>query len=256
MKPILVTGGTGTLGRAVVRQLLDDGREVRVLSRRPRPEHAPAGVDWVTGDLLDGTGLDRALAGEAVVVHCASNPRAPREDIDGTARLLEAARRAGTPHLVNVSIVGADRVANRYYRAKVGVEELIEESGLPFSNLRATQFHEFVHDMARKLGGGPLAVVPAGMPVQPVAVGEVAARLAGLAVGEPAGRVADLGGPQVRPFAELVRACLETDGHRRPMLRLRLPGKAGRAMREGCLLTTEPGAGRGTFAEYLAALPG
>jgi nucleoside-diphosphate-sugar epimerase len=95
--PILVTGGNGTLGRGVVTRLLDAGHEVRVLSRHPRPASAPAGMGWVTGELLSGQGLADAVTGVGAVVHCASDPRRPRVDVDGTRNLLRTGRAAGTP---------------------------------------------------------------------------------------------------------------------------------------------------------------
>src|SRR5262249_46331195 len=102
---ILVTGGTGTLGRLVVARLRDAGGEVRVLSRRRR--EAAEGIELVTGDLDTGAGIDAAVAGAAVVVHCAG---AAKGDEDKARILVQAAARAGARHLVYISVVGADRV--------------------------------------------------------------------------------------------------------------------------------------------------
>ena len=96
MTAILVTGSTGTLGRALVPQLTAAGHEVRAFSRRPRPSSTPPQA-WATGDLRANTGLDEALAGIDVVVHCAS---AQRGDQAAARNLIAAARRAGAPHLV------------------------------------------------------------------------------------------------------------------------------------------------------------
>ena len=73
-QPILVTGGTGTLGRAVVRRLIDAGSDVRVLSRRP-PEDGPRGLEWVTGALSTGAGIGQAVRGVAEIIHCAIDVR-------------------------------------------------------------------------------------------------------------------------------------------------------------------------------------
>ena len=148
-QPILVTGGSGTLGRGVVARLLAAGHQVRVLSRRPRPAGGTATAEWVTGDLLCGDGLAGAVTGVEAIVHCAGDPRRPRVDSNGTRNLLRAARAAGAPHLVDISIVGVDRVPYRYYQAKLQAERLIQASGLPWTILRATQFHQLV-----LLGGG------------------------------------------------------------------------------------------------------
>jgi uncharacterized protein YbjT (DUF2867 family) len=160
-QPILVTGGSGTLGRSVVDRLLAGGHQVRVLSRRPRPAGAPTALGWVTGELVSGRGLAAAVADVAVIVHCVSNPLRPRVDIDGTRNLVEAARAAGIWHLVDISIVGVDRVPFRYYQTKLAAERLIQASGLPWTILRATQFHQLVLLVARGLARLPLVPVPA-----------------------------------------------------------------------------------------------
>lgn len=113
MNTILVTGGTGTLGRALVGELLDRGREVRVLSRNPRPVVGPS-PSWAQGDLRRGPGLGHAVAGVDTIVHCATGPVG---DLTAAGNLAEAARNAGDPHLIYISIVGVDRIDFGYYRA-------------------------------------------------------------------------------------------------------------------------------------------
>ena len=251
MSTVLVTGGTGTLGREVVRQLADAGHAVRVLSRRPRDGAAP-GVEWAVGDLTTGAGVAEAVRGVAAIVHCASDGRAPAGDISGTRNLLEAARAAGSPHLVYISIVGIEGVPLRYYRAKLHVERLIEASGEPWTVLRATQFHDLVHTISRLLARLPIVPVPARTSFQPVDVRDVAARLVELASGPPAGRVADFGGPEVRSTTELVRATIQALGRRRLVVPVLVPGRVFRGYRRGGHLAPEHADGRRTYAEYLA----
>ncbi|MFG2122056.1 SDR family oxidoreductase [Streptomyces sp. NPDC048710] len=242
MTTILVTGGTGTLGRLVTERLRVDGHEVRVLSRHTRPY----AVDLREG----GPGLDAALAGVETVVHCASSPRGGDEQ--AADHLIAAARRAGVGHLVYISIVGVDRVPFGYYRSKLAVERRIEESGLGWTVLRATQFHDLVVTVLRGLAKPPVVLVPAGVPDQPVEVAEVADRLAELALAAPAGRVPDMAGPEVRTFDSLARAYLRATGRRRPVVGLPLFGKTYRAFRAGGHLAPEQAVGKGTFEEYLA----
>jgi uncharacterized protein YbjT (DUF2867 family) len=242
MGSILVTGGTGTLGRAVVDALRSEGREYRVLSRRPADDPAR-----VTGDLTSGAGLDEALRGTEAVLHCATDTRAPRHDVTGTRNLIEAAHRNGAPHLVYISIVGIDRVPMPYYRVKQQVERLVSGSGLPWTILRATQFHDLVRTVATLAGRLPIAVAPAGTSFQPVDVRDVAARLVELATGAPAGRADDLGGPEVRTAGDLFRATL---GHRR-VIPVRLPGRIAAGYRAGGHLAPGHADGRITYAEYL-----
>ncbi|MGW7042660.1 SDR family oxidoreductase [Streptomyces avermitilis] len=243
MTTILVTGGTGTLGRLVTERLRADGHEVRVLSRHAQPY----AVDLIRG----GAGLDAAVAGVDVIVHCATSPRGGDEK--AAANVIAAARRAGVAHLVYISIVGVDVVPLGYYRTKYAVEKLVEESGLGWTILRTTQFHDLVVQLLQALAKPPVMLLPAGVRDQPIEVSEVAGRLAELAVGAPAGRVADMGGPEVRTFPELARAYLKATGKRRPPVNVRLAGGAYRALRDGGHLTPGRAVGKGTFEAYLAA---
>ncbi|MFI5824434.1 SDR family oxidoreductase [Streptomyces rishiriensis] len=242
MTTILVTGGTGTLGRLVTERLRADGHEVRVLSRRT----PPYAVDLREGGAL----LDSAVAGVDTVVHCASSPRGGDERAAG--HLIAAARRAGVRHLVYISIVGVDRVPYGYYRAKLAVEKLVEESGLGWTVLRATQFHDLLVQAFQALARVPVLLLPAGVSDQPVEVAEVADRLAELAVGAPAGRAEDMGGPEVRTAESLARAFLKASGRRCAVLNVPLFGAAYRGFRSGGHLAPERAVGKGTFEDYLA----
>src|SRR3989337_3515075 len=145
MPRALITGGTGVLGREVAGRLSQAGYSVRVVSRRAAPaEGAP--TEWAQAQIETGEGLAEAVAGVDVIVHCASSPfRRTREvDVEGTRRLLAAAGRVGVSHFVYISIVGVDRIPLPYYKAKLAAERLIEESGVPYSILRATQFHSLI----------------------------------------------------------------------------------------------------------------
>ncbi|MEV7547065.1 NAD(P)H-binding protein [Streptomyces sp. NPDC089915] len=244
MSTILVTGGTGNLGALVVRTLREQGREVRALSR--------SSAEYPV-DLRDGAGLDAAMAGVRVVVHCASSPRGGDEVAAG--HLIEAARRAGTvTNLVYISIVGVDVVPFGYYRTKLRVERMLEGSGLGVTILRTTQFHTLVAQVAGAAARLPLPVVPLprGVRVQPIAVEEVADRLVELAVPEAAGRVADMGGPEVRTLEEWGRAYLAAVGSRRRVVGVPMAGRAYAGFRRGGILAPDRAVGRVTFGEFLA----
>ncbi|WP_328609437.1 NAD(P)H-binding protein [Amycolatopsis sp. NBC_00345] len=246
-KQILVTGGTGRLGRALVPRLLDTGHDVRVLTRG---KHEPAAHRWVVGDLRTGSGLAGAAAGADVIIHLATTTG--RGDVAATGRLIEAATAAGAPHLVYVSIVGIDRIALGYYRAKLACERLVERSGLPWTILRATQFHDLIAticDVQRLL---PVTLMPSGLRFQPVDVTEVAGRLVTLAAGPAANRAPDLGGPEAREAAELARGYLLAIGRRRPVWAVPLPGKVIRDYRAGHHLAPDRATGRITFDDFLA----
>ncbi|MET8799864.1 NAD(P)H-binding protein [Nocardia sp. NPDC004568] len=247
-KRILVTGGTGRLGRVFVPQLLAAGHDARVLTRSERP---PEAHRWVVGDLSTGAGLGDALAGIEVIVHLATTNG--RGDITATRALIEAAQASGRPHLVYLSIVGIDDHALGYYRAKVECEALIARSELPWTILRATQFHDLIAEICDAQRLLPVLAMPSKVSFQPVDVTEVADRLAGLAAGPASGRVPDLGGPQIRAATDLARAYLRVLGRRRPVLAVPLPGRAMRDFRAGRQLAPDHKDGRITFEEFLAA---
>ncbi|HET6743443.1 MAG TPA: NAD(P)H-binding protein [Kribbella sp.] len=240
MTSILVTGGTGTLGRPTVARLRAGDHQVRVLSRKPGP-------DRVVADLSTGDGLAAAVDGADIVVHLATS--GGRADVAQTRNLLAAA--AGLRHLIVMSIAGIDRVPLSYYRSKLEGERLVAESGVPYTILRATQFHNLVDQVFGAQRFLPALLAPAVM-LQPIAVEEVAVRLAELVEQPPVnGRVDDIGGPERTPVVELARLWKQARSARRPVLPLRLPGKTFGALAAGALSVDGPAYGRITFAEYL-----
>jgi uncharacterized protein YbjT (DUF2867 family) len=244
---ILVTGGTGTLGRVVVQRLVAQSRPVRVLSRGPPPAE-PGPAEWAIGDLKTGRGVGAAVAGADVIVHCATG----LGDVGAAQHLIASARRAGSPHLTYISIVGVDRTPAGYYKSKLKVERLVEHSGLPWTVLRATQFHQLILRGCEALARLPVLPVPAGTSFQPIEAGEVAARLAELATGPAAGRVPDMGGPEVRGAASLALSYLAARGRDRPVVPVRLPGTVFAGYRRGDHLAPDHAVGRVTFEEFLA----
>jgi uncharacterized protein YbjT (DUF2867 family) len=250
--PILLTGGTGTLGRHVTPRLLDAGCTLRVLSRHQRE---PAdGTEHVTGDLLRGEGIEPAVDGIETVLHLAGGPKG---DDAATRNLMRAASRAGVKHVVYISVIGADRVPVGWLKSKLAAEQAVADSGVPWTTLRAAQFHDLVLTVVQKIAKLPVVPVPGGLRFQPVDSRDVADRLVELTLGEPAGRVPDLAGPKVYGVAELVGGYLQARDKHRPMLPVRMPGKAGRAYRAGENLTLEGAVlGRRTWEDFLAERQG
>jgi uncharacterized protein YbjT (DUF2867 family) len=260
MTLVLVTGGTGRAGRPVVQRLHDAGRELRVLSHTR--EGTIDGVEYARADLVNDEGVDRAIRGANVIIHCAGVPSFGRDQAM-TANLVQAARRLPEPpHLVKISVVGADRVpVGRglgklmfgYFESMRATERAVERSGLPYTTLRATQFFELVALMAQAMARLPLIPVPAGIRFQPVDAGDVADRLIELADGAPAGLAPDFGGPTAYPMAVLVRSYLQAADRHRPLLPVRVPGKIARAVRDGANLPAANATlGQRTWEEFLA----
>jgi uncharacterized protein YbjT (DUF2867 family) len=246
MNTIAVAGGTGVVGRRAVAALRERGAQVRVLSRD-------------TGfDLLTGAGLDEALDGVTAVVDVSniSTTKAKRSVAffeTATSNLLRAERRAGVEHHVTLSIVGSDRVDLGYYAGKRRQEELVRTGDVPWTILRATQFHEFAAQVAGQMRG-PVVVVPR-MRTQPVAAAEVGDLLATLALDAPAGMAEELAGPEVHELPDLVRRLLRARHARRLTLPVRLPGEVGRGLAGGALLPRGDGPrGRQTWDSWLAGV--
>ncbi len=233
MQHILVTGGAGRLGRLVVKHLSTAGYPVRGTSRRASPGEDWPGAQWVQADLVTGAGLHRAVQGMDVVVHTAGKGTW-QVDFEGTRRLLDAAREAGVSHVVYISIVGIDKVPYAYGKAKLACEDLIEHSSLPWSILRATQFHYGIDFLLQMLTRLPLvALLPTDLLLQPVAEEEVAGRLCEIVQAGPSGRLPDMGGPKVSTSGELARIWLKQHGMHRTIIPIFLPGKTARALRQG-----------------------
>ena len=166
--------------------------------------------------------------------------------------LVDAAAKSNVKHLVFISIIGADRVPVGYLRSKLAAERAVAESGLPWTTLRAAQFHDLVLTVAQKMAKLPVIPVPSAIRLQPVDADDVAARLVELTLGEPAGLVPDLAGPKVYPMSELIRGYLRASGKHRLLMPVHLPGKAGRAYRDGENLSLDGAVGRRTWEEFLA----
>ncbi|PZS30420.1 MAG: NmrA family transcriptional regulator [Pseudonocardiales bacterium] len=249
---ILVTGGTGTLGRAVVDTALAAGHQVRLLSRR-RANSTELPYTWLTGDLRSGEGVAAAVTGADVIIHCATTNG--RGDVQAGQTLLDAAQRAGTGHLIFISIVGVDAVPLGYYRAKLEVERRIADSDVPWTVLRATQFHNLVTRLFTVQRRLPILLIPRGISIQPIDVRDVAEHLVQLAGARPAARVPDIGGPQVRTATDLAQTYLHASRRRRHILSMPVAGIAARAYRAGVHLTPQHAVGTITYEKFLEDTP-
>jgi uncharacterized protein YbjT (DUF2867 family) len=241
---LVVAGATGTVGRHVVEGARAAGHDVVPLSRN-------TGQDVVTG-----AGLAAAMAGADAVIDVSNvTTTSGRTSVDffsrATANLFAAEQEAGVPHHVALSIVGIDGETSGYYAGKVEQERLVTAGPVPWTLLRATQFHEFAAQMVQRASVGPVVVIPA-MRTETVAAADVAAALVALAEGPPRGRATDLGGPEEAELADLVRRYVADTGRRRVVLRVPLPGAAGRRMRDGTLIPgPDADRGRQTFDQWL-----
>lgn len=247
---IVVVGGTGTAGAAIVRALARRGAEPVPLSRSGR---AIAGAIGVKADIVSGEGLGDALEGAEAVVD-ASNSRNPldqRPFTTGARNVVAAATEAGVERAVVLSILGVDRSRLTYHRKKLEQEQIYESSPLRTTVVRAAQFHEWSVDMFE--AGAPLGAIPVllGGRLQPVDVGEVAALCAEEAIAPSGTSPIDFAGPEVRVSRDLARAWQSATGARGHIVNGPFPPSMLDYVRSGANLT-ESRKGRITFEEWLA----
>jgi uncharacterized protein YbjT (DUF2867 family) len=205
---VVVIGGTGLIGSKLVNKLREHGHEAI-------PASPNSGVNTLTGE-----GLAEVLKGASVVVDVSNSPsfdgtEAMNFFTTATGNLLQYERAAGVRHHVALSVVGTDRLAKRrpsdaektirgYFSAKLAQEKLIAESPIPYSIVHATQFFEFVKNIADASSDGS-TVRLAPVLIRPMAADDVATAVEQVAVGTPANGIVEVGGPQEFRLDEFVR---------------------------------------------------
>jgi uncharacterized protein YbjT (DUF2867 family) len=198
---IVVIGGHGRIGSKLVEQLEKQGHDVVAADVK-------SGVNTLTGE-----GVAEALDGAGVVVDVSNSPSFADAAVleffqTSTGNILRAEKAAGVKHHVVLSVVGADRLPDSgYLRAKVAQEQLIRDSSTPYSIVRATQFFEFVDDIADAATDGDTIRLPAAL-IQPMAADDVVRAVSRISVGTPVNGIIDVGGPQPFRFDELIRLAL------------------------------------------------
>jgi uncharacterized protein YbjT (DUF2867 family) len=260
MTRICVAGGTGQVGREVVRLAVTDGHDVAALCRNPPSAGDPAripGADYFPVDVTTGEGLAAALAGADVVVDCLEgrSGKARTSFADGGARLLAAAQDAGVAKAVMLSIINCDRSSFGYYASKAAKERVYERSGLETVVVRATQFHSLLAAMFG--AGSSLRIIPVvkGARFQPIAPSDVAAALLGTALEPSAGlrhNVKTIGGPEIQGMDEFARQWKAVTGSRGRLVRFPLPGAMGRYLRAGLNLVPDERHAGESFSGWLA----
>jgi uncharacterized protein YbjT (DUF2867 family) len=257
MTKILVTGATGELGRQLRPRLLAAGYEVRGTSRRPaaQTQQLNNSIEWVQIDLASGIGLKEAVEDVDCIIHAASAAtpfrRTQKVDVAGTERLLHQAQRAGVGHFFYISIVGIDRIPFSYYRYKLAAEKVIEQADLPWTILRATQFHSLLDMFTHGLAKLPIMFVPKDFRVQLIDSGEVADEIVQAIRQGPSAHLPDLGGPQLQTWGELVQPWLAYQPFSRQVCHLPVPGKVGAGFRAGYNTIPERPSGIMTWADWL-----
>lgn len=212
-------------------------------------------------DLTTGAGLDGALRGVAAVIDVTNvgtmKADAATEFFESATRTLLAGEgRARIERHVALSIVGVDLAPFDYYAGKRAQEVVIEAGSVPWTILRATQFHEFAQQIYATAKVGPLHLAPK-MRTQPIAAREVASRLVDLAEAPARGGYVELAGPREESLVEMIRRCARASGHKGWIPAVSLPGELGKAQRDGTLLPSEGAEiGSETFTAWLERTTG
>lgn len=247
--PILLTGGTGTLGRHVLPSSAPPATAYAYSAATPTRRKTASSTSPATFSRVKAeTASSPPSTGPR---SSSTSPAGPKGDEVATRNLVRAASRAGVKHLVFISVIAADRVPLGYFTSKLAAEEAVTASGLPWTILRAAQFHDLLLTVVQKMAKLPVIPVP-GLRLQPVDSREVAARLVELTLDKPAGLVPDLAGPKVYESADAIRAYLRASGRKRPLVPVRMPGKAGRVYRaDGNLSLEGTDLGTRTWEDFL-----
>ena len=239
MARVLVVGGTGLAGRAIVAEGLGRGHDVVVASRRVPDDDSPSyvpGAVYTTADLVTGDGLEEAVEGMDVLIDASNG--AGREANNtftiGSQNLLHTAARFGVGHAVLLSIVNVDRSGYSYYRAKAAQERTYHDSPIETRIVRTTQFHDFIASLFAS--GAKVGIIPAFSKVrfQTIGLPDVARILVDAAEGGgPSNSTRTVGGPRIQSSRALAQAWKAATGSRAVIAGIRPPGALGAAWRSG-----------------------
>lgn len=247
---ILVTGGTGSLGKCFTELAVEEGISIRIASRN-QPEDQKA--EWCYVDMETGEGIKEAVRGIDLVFHAATNPVKRYEQVDfkGTKQLLQACKEEKVKHFVYPSIVGIDKIPMKYYACKARVETLIKESGMPYTIVRATQFHNLIERLFLLFAKLPVIMLPKKMKFQTIAVEEVAAVFLEICKGEAQGSLADIAGPEVLTVKEMYDIWLKTAPMKKKFISIPLPIPVVRGFVKGYNTSEERKIGQTTWEAWL-----
>lgn len=261
MDTVLITGGTGHLGRDIAGLLTSQGHHVRILARHPGEDRS---VEWITGDLSTGAGLAEAVSGVDRIVHAATNSpvaqrgqirpgdliRSPSDvDVDGTRKLLAEAEQAGVGHFLHVSIVGVQESRMPYSRVKAAAENVVRDSAVPWSIVAATPFYWLLARMMDTMAARRIWPLPSNLVMQPCDSAEFAAYVVECLADGPGRRRDDFAGPQAQTLVELARQYQAACGITRRIFSLPVPALVIRAA--GPQTAPHGRHGKTTWSEWL-----
>jgi uncharacterized protein YbjT (DUF2867 family) len=247
---VLVTGSTGQLGSALLKQLKNTDYQVKITSRR-KPEDV--NYEWVYSDLMTGEGLEEAIKDVDVIIHAATSPRKDSDiiDVSGFNEFLDMTQHI--KHFIYPSIVGIEDLPMKYYRNKYQAEELLKNSSVPHTIVRATQFHSFVENLFLSKPLFKRYLVPGNIKIQSVEVDEFAAHLIQMINVGPQGKTEDFAGPEILTLRDMAELKIKANNESNKVISLSFPGKLYRALLDGKNTNDLRKVGKVTFEEFLIA---
>lgn len=245
---VLVTGATGQLGLALLKQLKDTEYQIKITSRRKLENF---NFEWVYSDFLTGEGLEEAIRDVDVIIHAVTSPRKNSDmiDVSGLKQLLEMSQ--DIKHFIFPSIVGIEDIPMKYYRNKYQAEKLLKNSSISHTIVRATQFHSFVENLFLSKPLFKRYFVPGNIKFQCVDVDEFAAHLIQLINVGPQGKTDDFGGPEILSLKEMAELKIKVNKESNNVFNLSFPGKIYKSFLEGNNINEHQKVGKITFEEYL-----
>lgn len=246
---ILITGSTGHLGSFLLKQLSNSDYKVKLTSRR-KPDFS-GNFEWVYSDLLTGDGLEEAVKDVEVIIHAATSPMKNTKmvEVSGLAKLLSKSQHI--KNFIYPSIVGIEDIPMKYYSYKYEAEELLKNSFIPYSIVRATQFHSFVENLFLNKPIIGRYIVPKGMKFQSVDTGEFADHLIGFIDKGPQGRADDFGGPEIHSIKEMAEQKIKINNETNKVISFPLTGKLYKSFLIGKNTNENRKQGKITFEEFL-----
>ncbi|MEH7544938.1 SDR family oxidoreductase [Neobacillus vireti] len=246
---LLVTGSSGQLGSTLLKQLNISDYQVKLTSRK-KPEGIEH-VEWVYSDLLTGEGIEEAIKDVDVIIHAATSPikNSKIVEVSGFKEFLGKIQHI--KHFIYPSIVGIDEIPFKYYQQKYEAENLLKNSSIPHTIVRATQFHHFVENIFISKPLFKRYIVPGNVKFQSVDVSEFANHLIGLVEKEPQGRADDFAGPDIITLREMAELKININNEPNKVLSISLPGKLYKSFSDGKNTNPIRKMGNITFEEYL-----
>ena len=246
---ILVTGGTGMLGKELVKILSENRITYFTTSRRCDVKDCYK-IDLKNAEYEE---IKKAMEGKKIIFHLASDTKrfSKAVDVGGTEKLVQAAKENKIEHFIYISIVGIENVPLGYYKNKLGAEKVIAHSGIPYTILRSTQFHDFIDIILTKLLKGPIILLPKRFKIQPIDTRVVAMEMFKLYGSEAQNKILNIGGPEVLTLEEALLKRLKVMRMNKAILNLPLFGKVSSQIRRGSLTCIEESIESQIWEEYV-----